>query len=348
MMDRGRVYLGGVMRRTGRLSRILGVLTLGILISAAAGAQVVSDGAENPEADAFVSRGIAMRAQGKDAEALTLFEKAAELDPGSVRVQIHLATVHQALGHWLLADDYLRSALEHQNHPYINRHRQSLDDARRVIEANIGRFAVEGEPAGAEVRLNGRLVGTLPLTTPVRATVGSYTLDVRLKGHYPSQRPIIITGGTLVRETVQLERLPEKPGGVAESGPERGSTTVGGDARLDDPASRGWLTWTLVGASGVAAGTTLGALIFREVHAARWNDDARCLEVERTRAEVCGGERDKVSSAEDIAVVGGVLTGMFAVGALVNVFAFQANEPGRAGLGSCGIGWGRALCVGSF
>lgn len=347
MMDRLRVHPGGVRRRTGRFWRILGVLSLAVCISGVAGAQD-TDGGQNTEADELVSRGIAMRAQGNDAEALTLFEKAAEIEPASVRVQLHLATVHQALGHWLLADDYLTAALQHENHPYIHRHRQSLDDARRVIEANIGRFAVEGEPAGAEVRLNGRLVGTLPLTTPVRATVGSYTLDVRLRGHYPRQRPITITGGTLVRETVQLERLPEDRGGVTGIGAEQGTTTAAVDARLDDAASRRWLTWTLVGASGVAAGTTLGALIFREVYAGRWNDDSRCLEVERTRAEVCGGDRDKANTAEAVAVVGGVLTGVFAVGALVNAFAFQAGEPGQVGLQRCRIGWGGALCSGSF
>lgn len=335
------------MRKARGLSTMVGVFTLSACIAAAGAAGAQVDGAEHLEADKLVTQGIAMRGEGKDAEALRLFEKAAELDPGSVRVQIHLATVHQALGNWLLADDYLTSALAHQNHPYVNRHRPSLDAARSVIDANIGRFAVEGQPAGAEVRLNGRLVGTLPLATPVRATVGSYTLDVRLDGHYPSQRPISITGGALVRETIRLERLPE-PDGAAGDKAEEARTTRAVDATLDGPASRRWLTWSLVGASGVAAGTTIGALIFREVYAARWNDDTRCLEVDRTRAEVCGGERDNVNTAEDVAVVGGVLTVMFAAGALVNAFAFPAGEPGEVALAGCGIGLSGALCFGSF
>ena len=324
------------------------MFTLSVCVAGSAGAQVTTDGVDNPDADKFVTRGIAMRAEGKDAEALQLFEKAAELDPGSARVQVHLATVHQALGNWLLADDYLTLALEQQNHSYINRHRESLDEARRVIDANIGKLAVEGQPAGAEVWLNGRLVGTLPLAKPVRATVGSYTLDVRLEGHYPSQRPISITGGALVRETVQLERLPDEAVVLSGGSAEQGHESAGGNATLDSPASRRWLTWALVGASGVAAGTTVGALIFREVHAGRWNDDTRCLEVDRTRADVCGSEREKVDTAEDVALVGGVLTAMFAAGALVNAFAFQAGEPGQAGLEGCGIGLGGALCFGAF
>lgn len=348
MIDRYQVRPGRVIRRTLGLVSILGALAQSVCFAGAAGAQVSTDGADHPEADRYVAEGIAMRAEGKDAEALKLFEKAAEIDPGSVRVQIHLATVHQALGNWLLADDYLTSALEHQNHPYIHRHRQSLDDARRVIDANIGRFAVEGQPAGAEVRLNGRLVGTLPLAEPVRATVGSYTLDVRLEGHYPSQRPISIMGGALVRETVQLERLPDEPVAAAGGRGQHGSPSAQGDATLEGPSSRRWLTWALVGASGVAAGTTVGALIFREVYADRWNDNTRCLEPDRTRAEVCGSERDKVNTAEDVAVVSGVLTGLFAAGALLSAFTFQGGERVEAGFEGCTFGASGALCFGSF
>lgn len=292
--------------------------------------------------------GIALRGEAKDAEALKLFEAAAEIDPGSVRVQVHLATAHQALGNWLLADEYLASALRQEEHPYIIRHRESLNAARRVIHSNIGRLEVEGQPAGAEVRLNGRLVGRLPLAEPVRATVGSYVLDVRLEGHYPSQRPIVLSGGALLREAVQLEPLPSEQGAASASGQLRGYSASGQDPRLEEAPSRRWLTWALVGASGAAAASSLGAFIFREIHAARWNDNSRCLEVERTRAEVCGGERDKVSTAEDVALVGGVLTGLFAAGAFVNAVAFDAGTPNQAGLDGCAVSWGGALCFGSF
>ena len=81
---------------------------------------------ESPEADGFVAEGIELRARGKDNEALRAFQRAAAIAPDSVRVQVHLATVHQALGHWLLADEYLSGALARQNHPYVNLHRQVL------------------------------------------------------------------------------------------------------------------------------------------------------------------------------------------------------------------------------
>jgi hypothetical protein len=303
--------------------------------------------AENPEADKFVAEGIELRARGKDTEALRAFQKAAEIDPDSVRVQIHLATVYQALGNWLLADEYLSMALARQNHPYVNRHRQALEDAKRVIDANIGRLEVEGEPAGAEVRLNGRLVGTLPLAAPIRSTIGSFMLEVRHDGHYTSQRPITITGGGLVRESVQLESLPADAGFRGGAG---SSDAAAGNITHIDSGGSPWLTWTFVGAAGVAGATTVGALIFREVHAGRWNDNTRCLEVDRTRAEVCGDERDKANTAETVVLVSGALTGAFALGAVLNgLGVFESDAPpSELGLRGCNLGLAGASCFGTF
>jgi hypothetical protein len=330
-----------------RVPRVSGVL-FSLLLTA--GAQAQSAGrAENPEADKFVARGIELRAQGKDNEALRAFQKAAEIDPDSVRVQIHLATVYQALGNWLLADDYLSMALARQNHPYVNRHRQTLEDAKRVIDSNIGRLEVEGEPVGAEVRLNGRLVGTLPLATPIRTTIGSYRFEVRRAGHYSVERPIVITGGGLVRETVRLEPLPDDERGTdGTASYARGSAVSNGGA-YDSPGSP-WLTWTFASAAGLAGATAVGAVVFREVHAGRWNDNSRCLDAERTRAEVCGDERDKAHAAESVALVSGVLAGVFATTAVLSaVGLFESDAPpGEAALRGCSVGFAGASCFGEF
>lgn len=326
--------------------RLSGVL-FSILLTA--GAQAQSAGrVENPEADKFVAQGIELRAQGKDNEALHAFQKAAEIDPDSVRVQIHLATVYQALGNWLLADEYLSMALARQNHPYVNRHRQTLEDAKRVIDSNIGRLEVDGEPVGAEVRLNGRLVGTLPLAAPIRSIIGSYRLEVRRAGHYSVERPIVITGGGLVRETIRLEPLPE--GRSADgSGPfSRGFASSSGG--VDDSSGRPWLTWTFATAAGLAGVTAAGAIVFREVHAGRWNDNSRCLDEERTRAEICGDERDKAQAAESVALVSGVLAGVFAMGTVLSAVGLFGSDapPGEAALRGCSVGFAGASCFGEF
>jgi tetratricopeptide (TPR) repeat protein len=314
------------------------------LLSETARAEAGVSRAESPEVEKLLAQGIALRAAGNDLEASQVLKKAAAIDPESVRVQVHLATVYQALGEWLLADDYLGLALSHEAHPYVVRHRKSLDDAQRVISANIGRLEVEGEPAGAEVRLNGRLIGTLPLAAPARATVGSYSLEVRLEGHYTLQRPLVITGNSLSRESVRLEPRPADEPHAALA-----STGQGGDPTADRPAERPWLTWTLGGLSAAAGVTTITALVYREVHANNWNDNSQCLSADQTREELCGAERDKAESAGSVAVVAGVATGLFAAGALLNAFAFSTEAPsGQASLQGCTVGLMGASCFGSF
>jgi hypothetical protein len=304
---------------------------------------------ENPEVEKLVSEAIALRAQGKDLAGLEALKKAAEIDPRSVRVQVHLANVYQALGQWLAADEYLRLALAQPNHPYVVRHRQALDDARSVIDDNIGRLEVEGEPAGAEVRLNGRLIGTLPLAAPVPVTVGSYTLEVKLDGHYAARRPIVIAGHDFVRESVRLERLPTDELGTRTFPLDVGGPVPQPDAALDRSPTRPWLTWTFAGLGAAAGITTVGALLYRESHAQRWNDDARCLAVGQTRAQLCGAERDKVESADGVALATGIASGLFAAGALLNAFVFtEAPGTARVGLEGCAVGLQGASCHGSF
>lgn len=351
-------------RRSSRISRRGYRSALGLppllacaLLAAAAYAQpapqrqaVEAEAAESgdtPEVERLVASAISLRAEGKDREALAVLRQAAQREPGSLRVKVHLSNVYQALGEWLLADELLRQALASPQHPYILRHRQALAEARSVIDEHLGKLEVMGEPAGAEVRLNGRQIGTLPLSEPVPVTVGSYTLEVRMPGHYTVSRPLTITARDHVRESIRLEPRPPE-----ESGP-RGAAAARAAAppamAVERPAERAWLTWTLAGLSAAAAVTTVGAVIYREEHAQRWNDDARCVGTERTRAQLCGSERDKVETGDAWAIGAGVATGVFAAAALLNVYVFTEDAGSeRAGLAGCGLGLQGASCFGSF
>ncbi len=310
-----------------------------------AGVQSEADvSGDSPEVKQLVATAIRLRADGKDREALAALRQAAQLAPGSLRVQVHLSNVYQALGEWLLADEYLRRALASPGHPYVQRHRQALAEARSVIDDHLGKLEVAGEPAGAEVLLNGKSIGTLPLSEPVPVTVGSYTLEVRLPGHYTVSRPLSIAAREHVRESIRLQPRPlEERSTPALAGP--GAP----EQALERPTGRPWLTWTLAGLGAAAAATIAGALIYRETHARRWNDDARCVGTERSREQLCGSERDKVETGDAWALGAGIATGVFAAAALLNVYVF-VEEPGaeQAALAGCGLGPGGVSCFGSF
>src|SRR5262245_49882157 len=92
-----------------------GWLPLALLLAVLAAA--APSAAESPTSDtasaaALVEQGVELRRNSRDEEALALFRRAVDLDPGSPRARAHLGTTYQALGRWVLAEVHLAQALE--------------------------------------------------------------------------------------------------------------------------------------------------------------------------------------------------------------------------------------------
>lgn len=289
--------------------------------------------ASEDDAATLVDRGIALRRSGEDAQALPLFQRAEQLDPASVRIQVHLAATYQALGEWEEADRHLTAALRDPSDPYVQRHQAVLATAKRAIDAHLGSLLLSGGPRGSEVRLNGRLLGTLPLRQTVRVQAGIYTLDARLPGHYPVTRSVALAGGEVARESIELTPLST----VAESRPA--------------PAPSGgshWLSWTFGGLAVGAGAFTAAAWVIRERHADTWNDDSQCLAPGRTREQVCGGERGDGRRAETWMWVGAASTGALAVASVTALWLNGSPSEAPEAALSCGVGLGELSCSGRF
>lgn len=308
--------------------------------------QPQADGAEekNGDVDDLIARGIALRRAGDDARALVLFRRAEQLQPGSARIRVHLAATYQALGHWEDADRYLRLALEDPSDSYVQKNQAILASARRTVDAHLATLELTGDPPGAHIWLNGRSIGTLPLSEPVRVEAGTYTLEVRLDGHYTVKRSLALTGGALARERVSLAPLARAPLPEAGSG-EREKPRSSHELQ--------WLPWTFAGlAAGAGAGAAL-AWAARERHVANWNDDAVCLPANgRTRAQTCGAEHSAGESAETWGWIGIAAAGVFATASVVSFVvigssAEEAEQPPSAAL-SCGLGFAQLACSGTF
>jgi tetratricopeptide (TPR) repeat protein len=300
-------------------------------------------------ADDLVAQGIALRRSGQDAQALAVFQRAEVLEPGSARIQVHLAASHQALGEWEAADRYLTRALAQMNDPYVQRHQSMLASARRRIDAHIGSIEVSGGPPGTQVWLNGRLVGKLPMSETVRIEGGIYTLEARLPRHYPVTRSVAIAGGSLVRESIRLQPVSSAEGASspavsADEQPLEASADTSGSGTPE------WLTWTLAGLTVGAAAGTAYAWTVRESHADNWNNDNDCLRQGRTREDVCSDELDAGKSAETWMWVGGAATGAFAAATLVSLWLQRDEETVDASTVGfdCGLGWNQVLCAGRF
>lgn len=78
----------------------------------------------------------------------------------------------------------------------------------------FGTVTFEVDQAGAEIYLDGNLVGTVPLTEPLRLAAGQYAFEVRKAGFHPWRRNIevrrddtIVTEVRLIDERVDLDSL---------------------------------------------------------------------------------------------------------------------------------------------
>jgi hypothetical protein len=116
----------------------------------------------------------------------------------------------QALGRWVDAEVHLTQALSDVTQAWIRKNGSVLRKALEEIQRHIGSMEVMGPP-GAEVRVNGQVVGMLPFEKPVRLPIGTLNVELRKEGFLPTTRPVSIGPGLLTRENIDLPAAPSAP-----------------------------------------------------------------------------------------------------------------------------------------
>jgi len=187
------------MSRSSNRRWIAAFALASLAASTAASASPASD------ADVLLARGVELRRERKDAEALEHFERANKLLP-TPRALTQIALAEQALNRWVEAEQHLMIALASADDPWIAQNRAALDEARDLIGKHLGWVTVKGAVDGAELFVNGRLVGRLPLAAPVRVVAGDVSLELRAEGFTPSSRGLQVLPGARTTETMTLER----------------------------------------------------------------------------------------------------------------------------------------------
>jgi hypothetical protein len=219
--------------------------------------------ADPAEAEDLIREGIALRRSGNDGRALPLFQKAHVL-AHTPRTAAQLGLVEFALGYAMESELHLTQGLAAPTDAWISKNRGILDDALGRVRATIGEVAVSGTPEGAEVLLNGRLVGRLPLAAPIRVGQGPATVDLRAPGYASASSSVDVAGGKTQKLVFHLEPAPTASSKLpaAELAAKNSDAAHVGEGE-PSPArdSRGARTiagWSLVGVG--AAGAALGAV----------------------------------------------------------------------------------------
>jgi len=292
--------------------------------------------------DDLLRRGIELRHEGRDEEALAVFARAHEEHPDA-RSCAQLGLAHQSLGHWLEAERLLREAIG-ANDPWVRHNQAALEAALLSISRRLGTLEVRGETVGAEVLVDGRSLERLPLAAPTRVVAGVLTIDVRLEGHVAVTRRVVVDPGASVRESIPaLTPLPREvaaapdgsPASVDASVDETNARVAPAPARISlrPPArTRDALAATALalGAAGIAAG--VAALAARVQTAEVYNRS--CPPAGAAVCEPLAADFDVWTIAAWVALPLGVA----ATGVGAWLFATRPEAAARGGLASLRCG----------
>jgi hypothetical protein len=302
--------------------------------------------------DAAVRLGLDLRRQGKDQEALEAFQKAYERNK-SARVLAQIGLAEQALGHWVDAEAHVEQALSDETQPWIRKNGPTLKSALAEIQRHIGSLQMVGPP-GAEVSVNGQIVGTLPFPKPARVPIGTVNVVLRKEGYLPTTRPVSIAAGALTRESISLQMIEPVPQQRVEAVPTRSPDVTPistpppplppGPDRVDNEARRDPIvenssggTWQRPVAWVAAVGAVLGvagggAALFIRSRRLKEANDLQCRVMGGTVNPVdpanggrCLSLADTASNMSLTAVVAFSVAGVLAVGSAV-LFATTTSK----------------------
>lgn len=292
--------------------------------------------------------GVELRRKGDDRGALEAFKKAYDMTH-SPRATAQLGLVYQALGRWELAGPLVEKALQSPSDGWVKKYQPQLQDALSTIRQHLARIELTGEPAGADVIVNGVSSGKLPLPGPLTVSIGTVDLQVRAEGYQPDIRKVNLGAYQYEHIFVRLDKLPEAPRATvvehppAEEGhapppPPPAVTTTAKEAPAG-VSPRAVIKWSALGLGAAGIATGVVATILHESKISDFNKAAggSCQDRAGTAIDKTGNANadcqsalDGASTARTWQVVGFVAGGALAATWLV----LQLTEPDGDATGS--------------
>jgi hypothetical protein len=205
---------------------VLVAFALGLLAGGAGFAWAAPDKTED-----LIRRGIDLRRTGDDQGAQPLFREAYD-QSHAARAAAQLGFCEQALGRWPDAEIHLGEALRDTSDAWINKNRSAIEQALLLIKTHVARIEISGEPVGAEVLVNGKVVGKLPMEQPVRIAGGEIEIELRARGYRPTSKKVHVDGGQYQTLSLHAEQESADVRGVDKSA---SKTHLGSDTDLDVP-----------------------------------------------------------------------------------------------------------------
>ncbi len=152
-----------------------------------------------------IDRAIEERRRGREDAGFRRLQGLWERCP-SPRTLAQLALAEHGLGRLRDAYVHLRDALARTDDPWIATRQGPLRSVLAEITQRVPRVAPTCTVPGAELRVDGVLVGALPLVTPWVLPRGAVTLEVSVPGYRVERRAVTVPDGAVWRESIEPER----------------------------------------------------------------------------------------------------------------------------------------------
>jgi hypothetical protein len=305
-----------------------GVLALALLVPL---------GARADESEDALARGVALRRERRDAEALVEFQRAYALTR-SPRALAQIALAEATLGKWVAAESDLARALV-ANDEWIARQRTALQVALGEIQGHLGALDVSGTP-GTEVWIDGELAGRTPAVA-LRVAEGHRVVELRAPGMEPSKQEIDVRAGEPAHAEASLT-----PARIATPEPPPAFDVIAPAApRTEAPSERTQrlFAWGAAGGAVLFAGGGVAATAWAATSAARYNDNAQCDKPGAPRSVQCASAAAAVRTGEALEVAGYTAAGAAAAASVLLFLTAPHAEPGHA-RGLCAPSIGGAWC----
>lgn len=297
-----------------------------------------SSAAPNTEAAAHFERGVELYNDGALDGAMVEFERAYELVP-DYRVLYNIARVHVEQNHYVEGINAYERYLKGGAGEISEARREQVEAALEKLRGRIANVWVTSNATGADLYVNGKAVGTLPLQKAVPLDPGTCELRVEKPGYQTSQQTLKVAGGDTPRITLDLTALPTaaNPSPAAHvSGPPRYALT--------NNYTPFWVSFTATALLGGGAGA-FGYLAVKRQDSLDAEYDR--FPVDRERADDLRHEGKTFALVSDALTAGAILGAGFSLYFLADPPTSHEPVVDSAGL-SFDVSWNHAAVRGRF
>jgi tetratricopeptide (TPR) repeat protein len=170
-----------------------------------AAAKKLLDGGDGflKKGDYYTKRKKAEQAKAEYERALAAYSKAFDLVPNP-KIYYPMAIAEEKLAKWVEVATHLRTFLA-QAPDADAKMRADAEKRLENAKLSIGVLALTIQPDGAQVTIDGNVVGTAPLADPLFLPPGEFAMSITADGYKPIEQKLTIEAGSESERTFELE-----------------------------------------------------------------------------------------------------------------------------------------------